>query len=297
MLLLAFLFLLAFLVLLSNTGEPESVSRLQSPATGSQPTVPLPGGDLEEELSEMALVYPGVYGITVFDSRSGEVAAVNAGRAFDAASLAKLPVLLTLYKEAARGRIDLDEEISILPSDRTPEGSGPLYDYPVGHEMTLRDCARLLIKDSDNTAWIMLERRLGTRAVHAELDALGIDAAGYDTRSTTPEEVMLMLRAIADPGYTNPSLSSEMLDTMTGTSFEGRIPESLPESVRVAHKIGNFQDTYSDAGVVFERGASEPDDGYYIVIMSQGASQAAAKEAMREMSLLTYETLRPGSRQ
>jgi beta-lactamase class A len=50
-------------------------------------------------------------------------------------------------------------------SDVQAYGTGVLYKhpnkYPVGYTMTLRECARLLIKESDNTAWKMLDRYLG----------------------------------------------------------------------------------------------------------------------------------------
>jgi beta-lactamase class A len=48
-------------------------------------------------------------------------------------------------------------------SDVWAEGTGVLYRYPVGHTMTLRECARFLIKESDNTAEDMLNRYLGRR--------------------------------------------------------------------------------------------------------------------------------------
>jgi hypothetical protein len=42
-----------------------------------------------------------------------------------------------------------------------------------------------------------------------------------------------MLEKVADPSYTSPDLSAEMLDIMTGTSFEDRLPQPLPERARV----------------------------------------------------------------
>ena len=35
--------------------------------------------------------------------------------------------------------------------------------YPVGYTMTLRECARFMIKESDNTAELMLNRYLGEK--------------------------------------------------------------------------------------------------------------------------------------
>src|SRR3712207_1653030 len=57
--------------------------------------------------------------------------------------------------------------------------------------------------------------------------------------------------ALPISSYTNPRLSADMLELMTNTSFEDRLPEPLPEETRVAHKIGSYGDTFSDAGIVF----------------------------------------------
>lgn len=238
----------------------------------------------------MTSSYPGEYGVSVYDPASEEVAEVNGERTFEAASLAKLPVLLTLYREEAAGRLDLDEEIKIHPSDIQPYGTGVLQSYPVGYTMTLRQCARTMIQESDNTAWVMLERRLGKARVSAELASLGADDTDYDALTTTPEDVMLMLRAISDPGYTSPRFSDEMLDAMTDTAYEDRLPEPLPEGVRVAHKVGTVEGTYSDAGVVF-RGDEEDYEDYFIVVMSSGTEEGAARRGIRDVSLAVYENL------
>jgi beta-lactamase class A len=230
---------------LFGSEPPETVARIEAPVSRATPVPPMVGGSLEERLSQLASVSLGEYGVAVFDARSGRTAEVSAGREFEAASLAKLPVMLALYSEAAGGDFDLDEKTSILPGDMTVEGAGVLHTYPAGYRMTLRECAKYLIKESDNMAWLMLERRLGGDALLAD----------YESRTTAPEDAMLMLRAIAVPIYTKPSLSGEMLDMMTGTAYEGRIPEPLPEDVRVAHKVGTLGDTHSDAGIVFDEGS------------------------------------------
>lgn len=284
----------ALLFALLSLDEPEPVSRVEAPAVGGQPAPPVVGENLEERLLELARVHPGDHGVAVYDARSGRTVEINAARPVEAASLAKLPVLLTLYKEAAGGSLDLDDEIAIRASDIRNYGTGVLHKYPVGYEMTLRECARVMIKESDNTAWVMLERRLGKDRISRELENLGAEGSDYSTYRTTPEDVMLFLRAIADPGYTNPGLSFEMLGAMTGTAHEGRLPEPLPESAEVAHKIGTVGDTYSDAGVVFSDGARDAEDGYFIVVVSRGASEEDAREAIRAMSLATYQSLRPG---
>lgn len=136
--------------------DTEPVERLQAPATapGAQPVPPFMADSLKTRLRQVALVHPGIQGVVVFEPSSARIVALNEDRPFMAASLAKLPVMLSLYKAAARGELSLEEEISILTSDVQGYGSGVLHSYPAGYTMTLRECASYMIKESDNTAWM-----------------------------------------------------------------------------------------------------------------------------------------------
>jgi beta-lactamase class A len=247
---------------------------------------------LRRELEQIARAYPATYGVVVLDPSSGERVGIDADQRFDAASLGKLPTLMKLYRAAASGEVDLDDKISMQPSDVQAYGTGVLYTYPVGYTMTLRECARYLIQKSDNTAWKMLDRYLGTDNIRAELYRVGARSTDYWIPNiTTPDDVLLMLEKIADPSYTSPELSAEMLDVMTNTDFEDRLPQPLPEGTRVAHKIGYFGATYADAGVVFPAGARDARDAYFIVVMTSETGWSSSREAMQEMSLATYRIL------
>jgi beta-lactamase class A len=240
----------------------------------------------------VAQAYPATYGVVIFDPSTGESVAMGADQRFHAASLGKLPVLMALYRAAAAGRVDLDDEISMLASDVQAYGTGVLYTYPIGHTITLRECAGYLIKKSDNTAWKMLDRYLGTDYIRAELYDVGARSTEYwIPNTTTPNDVLLMLRKISDPSYTSPDLSAEMLDLMANTDFEDRLPQPLPEGTRVSHKIGYFGSTFADAGVVFPEGAHDAKDAYYIVVIAGDTGWGTSRAATQEMSLATYRIL------
>ena len=295
------LFLACLLGLLGLTfvyqPEEEPVSRVKLPAVKPEPAPPQPtpqatARTLRRGLEQVAAEYPGTYGVVVYDPSSMRTVTLNADRRFLAASLTKLPVLFTLYRAAARGEVNLEDEISMLRSDVQAYGTGVLYKYPVGYTLTLRECAELMIKESDNTAWVMLNRYLGKDYIEAELEQIGATSTEYwIPNTTTPNDVLAMLQAIADPSYTTPELSAEMLDVMTDTSFEDRLPQPLPEGARVAHKIGSYGDTFSDAGIVFPRGSNGTRDAYFIVVIAADTSEWTARSAIQDMSLTTYRSL------
>jgi beta-lactamase class A len=278
------------------SGE-DVVQRLERPAGGSPPQwATAPGSwaaslsgplSLENQLREIAADHLGAYGVVVFDPASRARVAINEDAAIEAASVAKLYTMLALYRAAERGEVDLEEEVAIAYGDHAAYGTGVLHNHPAGHEMTLRECAEYLIRESDNTAWVMLNRHLGEEEIQAEIEALGLRDTDYANFITTPGDVMTALRAIADPSVTTEELSAEMISHMTDTAYEDRIPEPLPPETRVAHKIGSYGTTFSDAGIVF------PESGghYFLVVMATGTTEEEAREAIQEMSLATYRAL------
>ena len=233
--------------------------------------------------------------MVVFDPYSGETVSLNADRRFVAASLSKLYALLTLYRAASEGELSLGDEITMRSSDVWAYGTGMLYKdpnkYPVGYTMTLRECAKFMIKESDNTAELMLNRYLEEERIEAELHRIGADSIRYwhPMNTTTPNDILLVLKNIADPSYTSPQLSADMLELMTNTAFEDRLPQPLPEETRVAHKIGSYESTFSDAGIVFPEKSGGTGQEYYIVVFSEGAPQGESRETIQDISLATYQ--------
>jgi beta-lactamase class A len=278
--------------------KPAPLMAVKRPATSAPPQPAVDPArvravnELDARIEIISRAHVGTQGAFIFDPYSGTSASLNADRRFVAASLSKLYALLTLYRAAAKGELSLDDEITMRASDVWAEGTGVLYRYPVGHTMTLRECATFLIKESDNTAEVMLNRYLGEEEIEDELDRIGAHSTSYWMPNiTTPNDILLVLKAIADPSYTSPELSAEMLDIMTNTSFEDRLPPPLPEGTRVAHKIGSYESTFSDAGLIFPEGAGGTDQAYYVVVFSEGATEGEARQAIQEVSLAAYRAL------
>lgn len=280
---------------------PKSMSPKPTPSESASAAVETPEqaaseltGDpvaLKKRIEEIAVYYGGTYGVTVSDPASKETVSLGADETFFAASLGKLPTLLSLYKAADDNEIKLDDAISILYSDVQSYGTGVLHTYPAGHTITLRKTAYYLMNKSDNTAWAMLTRYLGVDGIQADLSDIGAYNTGYWTpNTTTASDVLLMLEKIADSSFTSASLSKEMRGSMTNTAFEDRIPAGLPQDVRVAHKIGTYENSFSDAGVVFYEGPNGEEKHYFIVVLVEGAGEANARAAIQEISAATHET-------
>src|ERR671915_1734530 len=268
-----------------RSAMPPAIASVDRPTSAKPPQPPAPERaqaveELRSKLSVISQSHAGTHGVMIFDPYSGKTVSLNADRPFVAASLSKLYALLTLYRAASRGELSLDDKITMRSSDVWAEGTGVLYRYPVGTTITLRECATFLIKESDNTAEVMLNRYLGEEEIEAELRRVGATSTSYWVpNTTTPNDVLLVLKAIADPSHTSPALSAEMLDIMTGTSFEDRLPQPLPEGTRVSHKIGYYGSTFADAGIVFPEGARDTRDSYLIVVITSDTSESSSRAA------------------
>ncbi len=107
----------------------------------------------------------------------------------------------------------------------------------------------------------------------------------------TPNEVVLLLERISDPQFTSEELSAEMIDSMTGTNVEDRIPGKLPSGVHVAHKTGSWERHFGDAGIVFYKDSSGIEKHCYITVLASEADEGEASAAMRDISLAVYEAL------
>ena len=284
-----------------RSAETASIASVDRPTAEKPPQPPAPARtealeELDSELLNISRSHAGTYGVVVLDPYSGKTASLNADRRFVAASLSKLYALLTLYREASQGELSLDDKITMHSSDVWGYGTGVLArypnKYPVPYTMTLRECATFMIKESDNTAELMLNRYLGEKRIEAELQHIGADSTRYwsPINTTTPNDILLVLKKIGDPSYTSPRLSAEMLELMTDTTFEERLPRPLPEEARVAHKIGSYESTFSDAGIVFPYGGGKGQE-YYIVVFGEGDAQGESIGTIRDISLATYQAL------
>src|ERR671916_2130846 len=281
-----------------------AIASVDRPASAKPPQPPAPERaqaveELRSKLPGISKSHAGTHGVMIFDPYSGKTVSLNADRRFVAASLSKLYALLTLYRAVSQGEMSLEDEITMRYSDVWAYGTGVLSKYPskypVGYTMTLRECAEFMIKESDNTAELMLNRYLEEESIEAELRRIGADSTRYwhPINTTTPHDILLVLKKIADPSYTSPQLSADMLELMTNTAFEDRLPQPLPEETRVAHKIGSYEITFSDAGLVFPERSHGKGQEYYMVAFCEGAAQEEAIETIQDISLATYQAFSP----
>jgi beta-lactamase class A len=129
---------------------------------------------LKTQIQETVKDIPTTFGVAVRVLESGEEVLLNNHRAYQLASVFKIPVLVTAMQQVDAGRFKLDDRIPLKESDKTSP-SGILCYLRSGLQPTVADLLMLMIIISDNTATDMvLDLVGGPEAVNASMRALGL---------------------------------------------------------------------------------------------------------------------------
>jgi beta-lactamase class A len=168
----------------------------------------------------------------------------------------KFPLALAVLHQVELGKLQLDQPIRFLKSDRYPTYS-PLQDqFPNADvDIPLRQLIKLTATESDNIASNLLLRAIGGPAVLQQyLDSLGLSAIHQQDSEYTlygdqklqyrdyaePAAMVALLRLFADHSPLNPEhtalLNGWMLEATSGPN---RIKGLLPAGTPVAHKTGS----------------------------------------------------------
>lgn len=238
--------------------------------------------EIEKRIEERVKDLQGVYGVYVYNLTSRYQYGVNQDKVFPAASLIKLPLILTLYQEAEAGKIDLETEY-VLKAEDKKTGAGIIQYKPVGTKYTYRELTQLMGRYSDNTAFNVLRQVLGDKKIQATIDELGMIKTSLEENKTSPADIGLFFRKFYAQSLLTRNHRDEIIDYLTKTAYEDRIPAGVPEEIKVAHKIGNETNSFSDAGIVFG------DKPFILVIFSKDVLEKEALEALPEITKIVWE--------
>ena len=236
---------------------------LVSPVLGNAET------SLEQRLNPLIEQHKGQVGAMVKNLRTGATFAWRADHPMPTASLIKIAVMVEVYRQVERGRIELDDRLRLSEDDMVP-GSGILRRYfSRGTRLPLRDAVRLMIAVSDNTATNLVLDHIGLKKTNETMDRMGfretrlhakvfrsetsIDperSQRFGLGSTTASEMVRLLEAMHSGKVISTESSYEMLEHLRACESNDRIPRYLPEGTVVAHKTGSVSRVRTDAGIM-----------------------------------------------
>lgn len=126
----------------------------------------------------------GRIGIYIKHIESGEIISLRDNETFQLASVFKIPVLFTLFKQIYEGKLSLDDRI-ILSHGMKTYGSGLLSSMKSGLNLSIHDLALLMMANSDNTATDILFQIITRESIMSFTKELGLKSTiiDYDTRA------------------------------------------------------------------------------------------------------------------
>jgi beta-lactamase class A len=269
--------------------------------TRSQPTpskVCSPA-QLRSKMAHIAQVTHGPVGAAALVVEGGAVVDLRGGQRFPMQSVYKLPIAMAVLRQVDLGRLELDHQIWIKPSDLMPPSRGSVIrdKYPHGTRMTVSKLLDAMMSVSDGTASdILLHLAGGPEQVTAYLRGLGISGVVVATSEramaqneqvqyrnwATPDAMAGLLRALqVGKGLSAPSrqlLFGLMIGSTTGLD---RIKGLLPVGTVVAHKTGASGTVNGVTRATNDVGLITLPDGRHLAVIVF-VSDTRANEATRD---------------
>lgn len=197
----------------------------------------------------------GSYSVVVSDlSTNTPLVTIHDEQIHTAASVNKAPIIATLYYLAQRGKINLDDRITIQKNDIQDYGTGSLrYEKP-GESYSLRTLAKLSLQKSDNTALYVIANRIGRETSQNILQEFGLKQTSLANNKTSASDMRLLFTKIYKREVASEALTRELLDFMQDTDFEDRLSAKLPDEITVSHKTGDGMGFVHDVGIIEHKG-------------------------------------------
>ena len=183
---------------------------------------------LDATLTPLLAATPARVSLSLRDLDGGVVLAHHAERAQPAASIIKVPILLTLLAAVAEGRYTLEQPLALPARADRAGGTGILAQLPGVTALSLAELARLMIVLSDNVATNALIDLLGFDAVNQWTPAAGLTASRLQRR--------MMDAAAREAGRDNFTSAGDATAALCWLLRDGALPAAIiagsPEFLR-----------------------------------------------------------------
>lgn len=276
--------------------------------TACQPEISL--NQLEQQIIQQFDEEKGTFALAFKNLDNGEEMLINARDSFHAASTMKTPVLIELYKQAAKGQFALSDSIlvknefhsivdSSLYSLSVSDDSEPDLYKLLGKKQTIYDLAYDMIIRSSNLATNILIGLLDAQKVTQSMRELGApeiqvlrgveDIKAFEkglSNSTTAFDLMAIYEKLGKGEAVSKEASEAMINILFDQKFNEIIPALLPENVKVAHKTGSITAVHHDSGIVFL-----PDGRKYVLVLlsKELGDFDSGTERMAKVSKMIYD--------
>lgn len=244
---------------------------------------------LKNETQNIIKNKSGLYSVYYKDLRTGSSFGISQNQIETGASVSKIPIAAALYSLASRGKINLDEKVTIGKDDVQDYGTGVIRYQTLPVTYSLRDLTRLMLNQSDNTAAHVLNVRIGDDVLQKTVNSWGMSQTDIVNNKTSVYDIEIIMGKIYNGQIANPALTKELLGFMTDTENENRLPKNLPKNTTIYHKIGDALGFAHDVGIIQTPNGKV----YFLGVMTSDISDNLQKtnDTIAEVSKKIYDIL------
>lgn len=236
------------------------------------------------------------------DLNNGPWFGIDERALFSPASLLKIPVMISILKEAEAKPEFLSKKIRYTGNKDHNEQEVFKPQFPIerGKSYTIDELLLHSIADSDNNANALLSDAVSSMHHTMTYRNLGIPkpSKGVAGDFMSVKEYASFFRVLFNASYLSKEMSEKALGYLSKSSFRQGIVAGVPDDVVVANKFG--ERIYSeqpgikqlhDCGIVYY-----PDNPYLLCIMSRGKDYAELAKVISIISTEVYKEVDSQSR-
>lgn len=264
---------------------------------------------LNQKLHELVRGFHGDAGIYVKNLKTGKTASFNADSLFPTASMVKVPIMIGVFGEIEKGKLNYQQELTYRDS-LLYAGEDILGSFKDGEKIKLSKVQMLSITTSDNTASLWLQKLVGGETINSWLDQNGFSNTRVNSRTpgrrpnwevygwgqTTPREMAELLVMIRNGKAISKAASERMYRNLIRIYYDGQALSQIPPYIQVASKSGAVDEARSEVVLV-----NAPHGDYVFCVATKNQKDTSWKQdnegytLIKNLSALLWNHFEPKS--
>lgn len=225
------------------------------------------------------------------DLNNGPWFGINEREEFSPASLLKVPLMMSILKNAEiRPALLAEKVVFDKDGDYEAQMVKPEKTIKAGDALTVDELIYRMIVYSDNNAQTALFKLIGDPEVARTYSDLGLDVPSFEKQENfmSVKNYASFFRVLFNASYLRKEVSERALELLTRVGFREGIRSGVPENIAVAHKFGERitetgEKQFHDCGIVYH-----PDHPYLLCVMNRGDNMNEMIALIREVSRAVY---------
>jgi beta-lactamase class A len=219
---------------------------------------------------------------------TGTSVGVNDRIEFYTASLIKVPVAMAYYHHQKSNGIT-EHPMLTIQEHNFGKAFGNLWKRGAGTKISADETIKIMLTESDNTAYSMLVDYIDPEDMQYVFDGLDLPAKSGERNQIimNVKSYSSILKALYFSAIVSKDNSQHILELLTKTKFNDKLVAGIPPDIPVAHKIGTYdlsgKIVFSDCGIVYLSKRS------YLLCMASSTDEQTSRERMKTVSKIVYD--------